>query len=631
MHVKRPCCRLPGPRPLVSKSIVSRWQTWLSAAALCVASRAHAQQNKREGPEFTKQALLVMNFLPGPGADSRLGHRAADAVRSRVGKLINHREVDLIDGDDIRLRLERAGYSPDTAYDVHGLRTIGRWMRADEFVVASVSNVNGVFRVRGDLTLARDERLRQPLPDGVAPKLDSAAQLFAKSVVAARLQLVHQRRCENALREGSGQRALAAAREGITAYPSSTIARTCLVWVMRQVGTPQREVLAVSREILAVDSVNTYALDAAAAALDSLGRRDEAADMWFRLVATDTSDLDLTVRVSYALLDGGNGKRAEPFILRMSEAYPDELRLLQLKWRASYEMKNWPHAIDAGEALLVRDSIARADSTFYLRLGMAYQADHQPLKAIETLAHSVAAFPRDVRLYSLYTQYVKAEADTVVPRGLTLFPKSADLLALKAKDLRTRGKIDESLSAVKQAVALDSTMAQGRLMIAQLEMELGRPDSALFSLHTALGSGEDSSVVAQFALSKGNALYRAANATKTSGDFSLALRFLSFADSVKSSVQSKFLTGVSALGVAQAALTEASKTKEKTDQCRLSQLGADMLPLARGGLTAGQEAFADAAKQSLGYLDELDPYVQQVMTTICAKKDPPAVGLRIPR
>jgi len=226
---------------------------------------------------------------------------------------------------------------------------------------------------------------------------------------------------------------------------------------------------------------------------------------------------------------------------------------------------------------------------------------------------------------------VKAEADTVVPRGLTLFPKSADLLALKAKDLRTRGKIDESLSAVKQAVALDSTMAQGRLMIAQLEMELGRPDSALFSLHTALGSGEDSSVVAQFALSKGNALYRAANATKTSGDFSLALRFLSFADSVKSSVQSKFLTGVSALGVAQAALTEASKTKEKTDQCRLSQLGADMLPLARGGLTAGQEAFADAAKQSLGYLDELDPYVQQVMTTICAKKDPPAVGLRIPR
>ena len=87
---------------------------------------------------------------------------------------------------------------------------------------------------------------------------------------------------------------------------------------------------------------------------------------------------------------------------------------------------------------------------------------------------------------------------------------------MDAKDLRAHGKIAESLNATRRAVDLDSTMAQGRLMIAQLEMELGRPDSALVTMRRALAGGEDSAFVAEFALSKGNSLYRAANTTKTS-------------------------------------------------------------------------------------------------------------------
>jgi hypothetical protein len=42
-----------------------------------------------------------------------------------------------------------------------------------------------------------------------------------------------------------------------------------------------------------------------------------------------------------------------------------------------------------------------------------------------------------------------------------------------------------------------------------------------------------------------------------------------------------------------------------------------MVPVARAGLQAGQEAFAEAAKQSLDYLLELDPYVAQTLTVAC--------------
>lgn len=596
----------------------------LAVAVLSFARPAFAQKGKKEGPEFTKQSLLIVNFAPGPGADVKLARRGAELVRSRSGKMItDKRELEVVDENDIIRAMERSGFNPDSMFALAGIRQLARAMRSDEIIVGSVSNTPTGVRIAGQLILTRDEELKQPLPEVVAPKIDSAAVLFARAIHAARTQLVPQRRCENALHEGSGNRALAAARDGVNAYARSTIARMCLVWSLSQTKAGPAEVLDVTRQILAIDSTNVHAMEFAAVSLDSLRRRDEAATMWLRFANTDTANMDLQVRVSYALIDGGNAKRAEPYIVAVSDGHPDDLRLVQQKWRVAYENKSWKHAIEAAEVMLAKDVSAQGDSTFYLRLATAYKASDKPFKAMEVLSHAVAAFPQDPRLYSLYAQYVRSEADTVIPRGLALFPKSADLAVMSARDLRAKGKVAESLDQTKRAVELDSTMSQGRLMVAQLEMELGRPDSALAALRKAVKGGEDSALVAQFALSKGNALYRAASSTKLSTDFALALRFLTFADSVKSSMQSKFLVGATALGVAQASLTEAVKLTDKTEACRLAHQGADHVPIARAGLEAGQEAFVEAAKQSLAYLTELDPYVAQAITAACAPPKPP--------
>lgn len=565
---------------------------------------------------------MIVNFVPGRGADYKLGHRVADAVRGRVARFVNKRDVEVIDGDEIDVRFERAGYNADSTLDEsRDVRAVGKYLRADEYVVGRVENVDGRVQLSGELVLMRDAKLRQPLQTVVAPKLDSAATMLAREIGAAQAQIFPQRRCENALREKSAMRAIAAGQEGVAAYPHSTLARACVLWAMRQsIATPASEVLNVAREVLAIDSLNFYGIESAAIALDSLRRRDDAATMWLRLATRDTSDLDLALRVSFALVDGGNTRRAEPFIVDVSDRHPDELRLVRQKWRVAYENKSWPRALEAGEVMLARDDGANADSTFFLRLGTAYHSSERPFKAVETLAHAVAAFPGDPRVYSLYAQYVKAEADTVVPRGLAMFPRSPDLLALSAKELRSKGKIQESLNATKQAVALDSTMRQGQLMVAQLELELARPDSALAALRRALVAGEDTNLVSQFALAKGNTLYRAANGTKSSTDFSLALRFLSFADSARTSTQARFLVGAAALGVAQAAFTEAPKLKEKAESCRLARLAADMMPIARNGLQAGQQSFSDAAKQSLDYLTQLDPYAAQALAAYCDAK-----------
>jgi tetratricopeptide (TPR) repeat protein len=597
----------------MSKSIIGRTTTFVSLLfAVCVApSRGTAQQTKSSGPEFTRQGLLIVNFVPLAGADAHLGRDAGNAVRSRMGRFINHREAEIVDGNDIEEQMQRSGYDPDTTFTLSDIRAVGVNFRADEYLLGRVARPAKQFRLSGELVLLRDERLRQPLPEVTAPKLDSAAVVFARSLAAARTQLVFERRCENGLRDGHADAAIAAAKAGVAAYPRSTIARICLAWALRQSGAPSATVLSVAREILAIDSTSFHALESAAIALDSLHQRDEAATMWLRLAATDTANMDLALRVSFAMFDGGNAKRLEPFITRVADGHSDDLRLIQQKWRVAFENKSWQHAIEAAEVMLARDSAATADSAFYLRLATAYRAANEPYRAIEIAARGVNAFPKDSRLYSLYSQYIRAEADTVVPRGLALFPKSADLLALSAKDLRAKGKLAESLDATKKAVALDSSMANGQLSVAQLEIELGRPDSALVALHRALASGDDSALVAQFALAKGNALYRAASGTKTSNDFGLALRFLTFADTVRSSMQSKFLVGAAALGVAQAAVTEATKITDKTESCRLTKLSAGLLPVAREGLQAGLGDLAEAAKQSLDFLQQLEPYVGQ--------------------
>ncbi|MEO5568063.1 MAG: hypothetical protein ABIR92_06205 [Gemmatimonadaceae bacterium] len=586
------------------------------AGAVCLLPHPSIAQ-RRPAQEFTRQGLLITNFAVGSGIDLRTGRRAGDFVRGRVAKLVDKRAITVIDDYDIRDKMYRAGFNPDSTYTVEQIFSIGRVLRADEYVEARVTRDQNRTRLTATLVLMRDKRMQQPLPAVTGATLEEAADAMARNVNAALGQLVLQRRCENALREGKGSVALSNAREAVTLYPSAVLARICLGWALRATGASDVEVLTVAEEILAIEPTSFHALESAALALDSLRRKDAAATMWLRFAATDTNDLELAHRAINSMMFGGTPKRAEPLVLNLSNRYRDNVPMAQQKWRVTFETKNWPKALEAGEFLLERDSIARADSTFWLRLATVYRASNLPFKAVETLARAVSSFPRDPRLYALYTQYVKTEADSVLPRGLQLFPQSADLQALNAKELRGRGKLAESLEATKRAIELDSAMSQGELMVAQLEMELGRPDNALSSLRRALTKGEDSSVVAQFALSKGNTLYRAANGTRLSGDFGLALRFLALSDSVKPTVQSTFLMGATALGLAQAALTEAPKLTDRVEQCRLAKLGAEMVPVARTGLQAGQTTYGEAAKQSLDYLITLDPFVAQQMTAFC--------------
>jgi hypothetical protein len=146
-----------------------------------------------------------------------------------------------------------------------------------------------------------------------------------------------------------------------------------------------------------------------------------------------------------------------------------------------------------------------------------------------------------------------------------------------------------------------------------LEIDLGEVDSAYVALEQAPNFGESPKMVAQFALARGNALYKTANTTQKREDYQLAIKFLALATRVGPTPESQFLLGASALSVSQSAAMEGRVTKS----CELSKLAGTSLTDAEMNLISGGSVAPDAAKQYLDYVAKLRPYVAEQVKNLC--------------
>lgn len=594
---------------------------WLTLILFAVSSPAAGQASPQPThEEFVRQGLLIPGFTVAEGVDRRAAGKAGGAARSAAQDRANPRSVDVIGGGPIDRARIRAGHTDADRWVEPDIRMLAQHLRADEYVVGLVEDDGrrgGPARVSGTLVLMRDQRMRQPLPAVTGRSLEDAARAFGEQVIAARAQMTPLRRCENALRDGKPELAVRAAREGVAAYPQAILARTCLIWALRAVNAPATEMLVAGREILAIDSLNAHGLSWTATALDSLGRNRESAPLWLRLSSTNPTDPELTERVLFALSLGGSLEEAEALAVRAEADNPSHRPFTWHKWRTAYDRQSWTHAREAGEVLLASDSVATGDPLFFRRLANVYRALGMPYKAVEIAARGVSRFPNDARIQALYAQYVLAEADTVLARGLAQFPQHGELHALQSQRLRGHGDLAGAAAAMRRAIAADSTIPDAALLLAQAELDLGRPDSALAALRAALVTGGDSARIAQFAVARGNAFYRAAQATRSASDHALSLRFIALADSLRQTPQTRLLLGMAALGAAQAAFTEAASNPDRARSCELAQYGTGMLPIARASLPAGRAASAEAVEQGLDYLRQLEPYSEEIVRGKC--------------
>jgi tetratricopeptide (TPR) repeat protein len=564
--------------------------------------------------KFTTQVMIVPAFH---GPERGLAAKASDIVRGRVSGSFPRSELRVISGGEIDDWLRLSGFDEGTVLSEIELRELAKKFRADERITGTATRTAGRVHIDAALTLIRDLRLSQPLSsDGAS--VNEAADALAREAIAARRQLVPLRQCENFAREGKSAEAASAAAVGIAAYAQAIPTRACLLNALSRLGASPDSIISVAQATLALSATNPIALERMAQALDAKGEGKAAAPFWTRLLATDSTNEDLIERVVNALSREGNAATAVPLIDHGSDAHPDNLPLLKLRWLVHLAANDWKAAAEQGERLLARDPATQSDPDFYVRLAAAYRADSQPVRALATAGLGVSKFPASAPLQIAYLQLLKAEADAAMPRVLAAFPDNAEVHALAAQSLKGSGNSAGAMEETKRALAANPRLPHGYLQLAQLEIEVGQTDSAYAAIEMASKFGEDTKIVAQFALARGNALYKAATTSQKRDDFQRAMKFLALAAQLAPTAEAKFLVGASALSISQSAANEAPQSKS----CDLSKLADSSLTEAEINLVGGGSAAPDVAKTYLDYVAKLRPYVADQIKSYCSSGGP---------
>jgi len=580
----------------------------LGPLLLLVPAFARAQQ------KFTTQVMIVPAFH---GPERGVATKASDIVRSRVAGAFQKSELRVVSGGDMNEWLRLSGFDDATILTEGELRELAKKYRADERITGTATRSAGRVHVDAALELIRDRTLSQPLSsDGAS--VNEAAEALAREAIAARRQLVPLRQCENLAREGKTAEAAIAAAAGVAAYARAVPARVCLLNALGRLEAAPDSIISVAQAALAISPANPVALERLAQALDARAQSAAAAPVWTRLLATDSTNEDLIERVVNALSHEGNATIAIPLIDRGSAAHQDNLSLLKLRWLVHLAAKDWTGAIECGERLLERDPASQADPDFYARLANAYGADTQPVHALAIAALGVAKFADNAPLQITYLQMLKAENDAAMPRVLAAFPDNAEVHALAAQSMKGAGNAAGALAETRRALTANPRLPHGYLQLAQLEIDVGQPDSAYAAVELAPKFGEDTKTVAQFALARGNALYKAATTSQKRDEFQRAMKFLTLAATLSPSAEAKFLLGASALSISQSAANEAPQSKS----CDLSRLADTSLTDAEINLASGGSVAPDVAKTYLDYVAKLRPYVADQLKAYCAPGGP---------
>jgi tetratricopeptide (TPR) repeat protein len=523
---------------------------------------------------------MVAVFRSG---DKGLGVQAADAVRSRMTSEFPFKQVYVLPKQDITATLEASGFPVTEALEPHDQKALATLLRADEYVTGTVSKGPDGVKVEANLVLARDNALVQPLGTYDAKNVGEASSLIAKELKEARKQLEFEQKCTNTGRQGQFDAAIAAAKEGITAYPKSTLVRICWanVLISQKAGAAQR--LEVAREIIAVDSKSRPGLAIMAQAYKELGQRDSAVVTLTKLLATDPKNPRLQKDVVDELMSA-NPKVARPVIDQAVEANPGDPDLLRTRWIILLSQGDFKAAFAQGEELVKLDT-SFADTTYFIRTARAYTTDSQPKLGAEFAS-----------------------------KGLAKFPNQPSLVYEQIMSLKNSGQLQQALESLDKAEGAKVAVDNAAALRVTLLKDLGK--EVLPAIRAAIAAGDTTQNLRVLALQAGQDLFKKAGASKTPEDFAVAVDALKFADSVAPNTlkaQAQFLLGATYLQFGQLKLNAAQQGKV----CAPAKEAKDMFVEAQILLPKGGSFAVDATRQYMGYLMQLDPAADQIIKAYC--------------
>jgi tetratricopeptide (TPR) repeat protein len=553
----------------------------LVAASMIAGAAAPAAAQSGAGRVVEPDArILVATFR---STDRGLGVAGADAIRSRVSQEVPQKQLLVIRKEDINGTLAASGYAADSALSPSDMKELAKLMRADEILDGVVTRTpDGGVRVEARLMLARDVSLAQPLPAATARNVGDAARQIARDLKEARKQLAANKRCENHLRAKEFPQAVAAAREGIAAYPQATLARLCLLSALREQKASSDSIISASNQVLAIDPTSRIALGILYEAQKAKGENEAAVATLTRMQKADPTNTQLaqTIAAELARLDPA---RALPVLQPLVEQNPGDVELMKLLWAIQLRAQQYKAAVQTGEQLAKLDT-SLVDSTFFTRMIAAYAADSQPQRAAEYAGRAVQRYPQSASAHLVFAQ-----------------------------TLRRAGQLQQAAEHYRQAVQLDPKVEGGYLALIVTQCELNQADAAFASGQAAIRAGLDKATVGQALIGCAAPAIRAAQEQKTRAAWQRAYDISNRVDQVASSANSKFFVGVSAFQVGVEALGNLNRSKS----CEEAQLIENMWAAAQIAMPQGASVDRNAAGQIMSAIQQYSPNVAQAKQAYC--------------
>jgi len=569
----------------------------IAAAAAAAAGASPDSLGAQVQRTITRPADAPGMMIPAfrsPAGDKKLGVQAADAVRSRLMQDIAYKLLWQIPKQDIVATLEASGFAPDEPVAPNDAKELAKILRADEILEATVTREGGKFRIEPRLRLARDVALVQPLPVQEGGRLDLVATAVSRDVQTMRKQLPFETQCVRNYRDQKYAEAAEAARQGIAAYPNATLARTCLLNAYSQLKKPSDSLLALAREILAIDAHNRTALAVEGGVYKEQGKLEQAIETWTRLLAEDPTNTRLAESIVNEIASSGpNAARlAIPVIDTAVIANPGEPKLQDLRFRIYLAAQRWKQAPPIGEELVKLDT-TYLDSLWFTRMAAAFSSDSQPQKAAEIMARATAKYPQNVGMWLLYAQM-----------------------------LSQAGQTQQSMVATRRALEIDPKQNTAWLRLISAYVDMSQPDSVLATARVAATRVDSGgrALVSQFVLQQGNRLFQEAQKTKVREDYLRALPYLYLADTLSGGGdtrnQANLLIGASSLIMGQTLIQEAAKQKS----CEMAKQAQADLNVAQVALPQGGRANPQLAGQLLQSHMQVADYADKVNKAFCKGK-----------
>jgi len=561
------------------------------------------QQMQRGGPPNPDTPRILVSTFKSSEKD--IGVQAADAVRRRISDQNSGKVLWVVTKRDIDATLSQSGYKPDSALSTSDLMELGKQVRADEVLDATVSKAPEGVKVEPRLLIKRGQTiLAQPLPPVTAKSAGDAAKDIEKALADARKSIAPFKACENELRAQKYDAAAAQGRAALTAYPQSTFGRLCVLWAFDAAKAAPDSIISAANALLAVDPSSIQALALAADAYKKKGDTQKSVEYSLRIYRADPSNQNIAQSIIQELATSGAPDKALPIVDELLKDNPSDPQMLRTKWLLLLGAKRYKEALAAGEELVKSDTAA-ASLDYFTRMGAVATIDSQPQLAAQIYARGVQKFPNDAALQLAY-----------------------------ASTLSKSGQLQQALAAAQRAVKINPKIENGNgyLYVLGLQVQLGQLDSAKATAPLAIANGADKEKISQQLLTVVAPAVKKANESKSREDWQAALKTAQDVDAIAAGPATKYFMGLSAFQIAAGAVNnindqvkEYQKAKAgsaaqkdlKAKICADAKVAEDNLVIAQMNMPAGGAYDKETAGQVMGALSQYTDFVNQVKGQLC--------------